>query len=115
VGRGGGRSRREEEKRPWQATPFILTHCSPPPHTHTPLLLLLLPPPPPPLQSYNDRMDKLMEEARLKDIKRREEEERRKLEQRVRDREVIMSQIKEAEKRKIVAEEAREQENQVGS
>jgi len=60
-------------------------------------------------------MDKLMEEARLKDIKRREEEERRKLEQRVRDREVIMSQIKEAEKRKIVAEEAREQENQVGS
>lgn len=58
-------------------------------------------------------MDRLMEEARVRDIKRREEEEKRKLRQRVRDREVIMSQIRSREHQKLVDEEAREQEGQV--
>jgi cell division protein FtsB len=67
------------------------------------------------LQEYNQRMDELMERARVEDIQRREAEEARKLEQRVKDREVIVSQIKAREQRKIIEEEAREQEGLVSS
>lgn len=58
-------------------------------------------------------MDELMELERVRDVARREAEEERKRGQRVRDREVIMVQIKEAEQRKVIEEEAREQEGLV--
>ena len=60
-------------------------------------------------------MDALMELDRVKDIERREAEELRKLKQRVADREVIVSQIREREHQKIIEEEAREQEGLVSS
>ena len=65
-------------------------------------------------KAYNDKMDALMELDRVTDIKRREAEEARKLAQRIKDRGVIISQIKAREHKKIIEEEAREQEGQVG-
>lgn len=63
-------------------------------------------------QEYNKRMDLLMELDRLKDLQRREEEDKAKIARRLRDREVIMSQMEEAQRRRALQQEAVEQENQ---
>ncbi|CAM9833404.1 unnamed protein product [Heterosigma akashiwo] len=60
---------------------------------------------------YERRMEMLMELNRLKDLQRQEAEEAAKAAKRVEDRRVIEEQIAAREKRKLLAEEAREQEN----
>jgi len=62
---------------------------------------------------YEKRMEIAMEVGRLKDIAAREVEEGRKLQKRVEDRKVIIDQIEERQKTKILLEEARDQENQL--
>lgn len=60
---------------------------------------------------YNRRMDIIMEIDRLKDLTRREEDEKVKKAKRYEDRKVITEQIEYRQKQKILAAEAREQEN----
>lgn len=54
-----------------------------------------------------------MEAERIKDIKRREAEEAKKMAQRLHDREVIAAQMTFREHQKLIEEEAREQEGHV--
>lgn len=61
---------------------------------------------------YNRRMDIVMEIDRLKDLHRREAEEKVKAKKRVDDRKVIDFQIAERQRMKIIEAEKREQENQ---
>jgi len=63
-------------------------------------------------KDYNDRMDKLMEIDRLRDLAKREEDENVRRGKRIEDRQVIIEQIQAREKQKLLHEEAREQENQ---
>lgn len=62
-------------------------------------------------EDYTKRMDLLMELDRLKDLQRREEEDRSRVERRHRDRSVIISQMAEAQRRRELQQEAVEQEN----
>ena len=61
---------------------------------------------------YDRRMDILMEVDRLKDLHRREEEEVHKRAKRVEDKKTITEQIQMRHRSKLIAAEAREQENQ---
>lgn len=63
-------------------------------------------------RDYEQRMDILMEIERLKEITRREQEEKQKGYQRLEDRKVIVEQMEERRRIQILAAEAREQENQ---
>mmetsp|Transcript_27423 Transcript_27423/g.61301 ORF Transcript_27423/g.61301 Transcript_27423/m.61301 type:complete len:474 (+) Transcript_27423:86-1507(+) len=61
---------------------------------------------------YDKRMDLMMEIDRLKDLAERDQIEDEKRRKRYEDREVIVGQIKLREREKMLAEEARERENQ---
>jgi hypothetical protein len=61
---------------------------------------------------YDRRMDTIMEIDRLRDIERRESEEAFKRKKRIDDRKVITEQIQEREHMRLIAAEARDQENQ---
>jgi hypothetical protein len=61
---------------------------------------------------YDRRMDTIMEIDRLRDIERRETEEAEKRRKRIDDRKVITEQIQERERMRLIAAEARDQENQ---
>jgi len=63
-------------------------------------------------REYNEHMDMLMEIDRLKDLQRREQDEQLKVSKRHQNREIMMTQMEDKIKRKMLAEEAREQENQ---
>ena len=63
-------------------------------------------------EEYERRMDTIMEIDRLRDIERRENEEAEKRKKRFDDRKVITEQIQERERMRLIAAEAREQENQ---
>lgn len=63
-------------------------------------------------KEYDDRINMLIEIDRLKDIQRREEEENAKRLKRVEDRKVINEQIDDRQRSRMLALEAREQENQ---
>jgi len=63
-------------------------------------------------EEYDRRMDTIMEIDRLRDIERRESEETEKRKKRVDDRKVITEQIEERNRMRLIAAEAREQENQ---
>merc|ERR1719502_1472572 len=63
-------------------------------------------------REYDDRMDKLMEIDRLRDLAKREQDEEIRRAKRIEDRQVIIEQIAAREKQKLLYEEAREQENQ---
>ena len=60
---------------------------------------------------FNRRMDMVMEIDRLKDIQRRETDEKEKRAKRLEDRKVINDQIAERKRMQLLAIEAREQEN----
>jgi len=60
---------------------------------------------------YDRRLDMMMEVDRLKDLQRRDEEENYKRSKRFEDRKVITEQIEERRRMKLIAAEAREQEN----
>jgi hypothetical protein len=60
---------------------------------------------------YNRRMDIIMEIDRLKDLKKREDEEAMKRAKRIEDREVISEQIEYRQRMKILEAEARERDN----
>lgn len=62
-------------------------------------------------KEHEDRMNIIVEIDRVKDIKRREEEESYKKAKRIEDRKVINQQIAERERERMLALEAREQEN----
>lgn len=62
-------------------------------------------------EEYERRMDTIMEIDRLRDIERRENEESEKRRKRHDDRKVITEQIQERERMRLIAAEAREQEN----
>lgn len=62
-------------------------------------------------KEHEDRMNIVVEIDRVKDIKRREEEESYKKAKRIEDRKVINQQIAERERERMLAIEAREQEN----
>merc|ERR1719502_2537579 len=63
-------------------------------------------------REYDDRMDKLMEIDRLRDLAKREQDEEIHRAKRIEDRQVIIEQIAAREKQKLLYEESREQENQ---
>merc|ERR1719502_2395156 len=63
-------------------------------------------------REYDDRMDKLMEIDRLRDLAKREQDEEIRRAKRIEDRQVIIEQIAAREKQKLLYEESREQENQ---
>ena len=63
-------------------------------------------------KDFDERMNMLIEIDRLKDIQRREEEEKAKRSKRVSDRSVINEQIAQRERERMLQLEAREQENQ---
>jgi len=63
-------------------------------------------------REYERQMDLIMELDRLKDLKRREEEENMRRQKRVDAKKVIVDQIDERHRAKLIAAEAREQENQ---
>ena len=63
-------------------------------------------------EEYERRMDTVMEIDRLRDIQRREAEEDEKRKKRFDDRKVITEQIQERQRMRLIAAEAREQENQ---
>ena len=63
-------------------------------------------------KEFDKRMDILIEIDRIKDIQRREQEEKDKRTKRVEDRKVINVQIAEREKKRLLELEARELENQ---
>lgn len=60
---------------------------------------------------YERRMDMVMELDRLKDLQRRSDEENMKRQKRVDDRKVIVEQMESRQRMKLLAAEAREQEN----
>jgi len=60
---------------------------------------------------HERRMDMMMEVDRIKDLQRREEEENQKRSKRIDDRKVITEQIEDRHRMKLIAAEAREQEN----
>ena len=60
---------------------------------------------------HERRLDMMMEVDRIKDLQRREEDENYKRSKRVEDRKVITEQIEERRRMKLIAAEAREQEN----
>jgi len=62
-------------------------------------------------EEYERRMDTIMEIDRLRDIERREKEEAEKQRKRIEDRKVINEQIAERQRMRLIAAEAREQEN----
>jgi hypothetical protein len=62
-------------------------------------------------KKWDQRMDVMMEIDRLKDIQKRDEEEREKRLKRVEDRKVITEQMEQRQKLKFLAAEARQQEN----
>lgn len=62
-------------------------------------------------KEYIHRMDMIMEVDRVKDLMRRENEETEKRRKRVEDRKTITYQIKERERERLLAAEARDQEN----
>lgn len=62
-------------------------------------------------EEYERRMDTIMEIDRLRDIERREREESEKQNKRIEDRKVINDQIAERQRMRLIAAEAREQEN----
>lgn len=62
-------------------------------------------------KEYDRRMDILIEIDRIKDIQRREEEEKQKRVKRVEDRKVINEQIAQRQRQRLLEVEAREQEN----
>lgn len=61
---------------------------------------------------YDRRMDMVMEIDRLKDLTRREEEEKMKRTKRIADRQIITEQMEQRQRQKVLAIEARDQENQ---
>merc|ERR1719502_661414 len=63
-------------------------------------------------KEYDERMDKLMEIDRLRDLAKREQDEEIRRAKRIEDRQVIIEQIAAREKQKLLYEESREQENQ---
>jgi Trichohyalin-plectin-homology domain len=63
-------------------------------------------------EEYERRMDTIMEIDRLRDIERREREESEKRSKRFEDRKVITEQIEERQRMRLIAAEAREQDNQ---
>ena len=62
-------------------------------------------------EEYEKRMDMVMELDRLKDLQRRSEEENLKRFKRIEDRKVITEQMENRQRTKLLAAEAREQEN----
>jgi len=62
-------------------------------------------------QEFDRRMDILIEIDRIKDIQRREEEEKQKRSKRIEDRKVINDQIAQRQRLRLLEVEAREQEN----
>lgn len=62
-------------------------------------------------EEYNRRLDMMMEVDRLKDLQRRDEEENLKRGKRLESRTVITEQIEQRHRQKLIALEAREQEN----
>lgn len=62
-------------------------------------------------KEYTHRMDMIMEVDRVKDLMRREKEENARRSKRVNDRSVITEQIAQRERERVLAAEAREQEN----
>ena len=62
-------------------------------------------------EEYNRRMDMVMELDRLKDLRRREEEEKLKATKRLEDRKTITLQMEEKNHARLLDQEAKEQEN----
>jgi hypothetical protein len=62
-------------------------------------------------REFDRRMDMMMEVDRIKDLQRRSEEEEEKKHKRYEDRKVITDQIDDRQRMKLLAAEAREQEN----
>lgn len=63
-------------------------------------------------EEYNRRMDMVMEIDRLKELQRREAEDIEKRAKRIADRKIITDQMEQRQRIKVLAAEAREQENQ---
>jgi hypothetical protein len=62
-------------------------------------------------REFDRRMDMMMEVDRIKDLQRRSEEEDHKREKRYEDRKVIIDQIEDRQRMKLLSAESREQEN----